>query len=235
MNNRDRADEYYKNVRQFSRALLPPETRRLLSIGCAFGETEAMLKKTLHLEEVVGVEQEGEIAAQAASRLDAVHIGDIETLDLPYPPGHFDAALCLDVLEHLRDPWRVLRDKINPLMSPGATLIASVPNFRYWVVIWRLLWGRWGYARRGILDIGHVRFFTARTTAQMLTEAGFAVVTISRKYRLYDSLGDRPAGRLVGGATRRLTNAFTALRVFDLLFPFRDFFTFQIIAVGRKR
>lgn len=231
MDNTDRREGYFSGLRSGIGALLPAETRHLLSIGCASGRTEALLKEQLGLAEVVGVEFEPTIAEQARAVLDAVHIGDIEALDLPYPPGHFDAILCLDVLEHLRDPWKVLAGKLRPLLAPGGVIVVSVPNVRYWMVLWQLFWGRWEYARRGILDIGHLRFFTPRTARQMLADAGFAAITVHRKYRLYDSLGDRsPAS----GILRRLTNVLNRLRLFDILLPLRDFFAFQIILVGQN-
>ncbi len=234
MNNTDRLEGYFDNVRTVPLKFLPPGVRRLLSVGCAAGRTEALLKERLQLEQVIGVEYETTIAAEAAARLDAVYTGDIETLELPYPAGHFDAVLCLDVLEHLRDPWGVLRDRLWPLLAPGGTLIVSVPNVRYWMVLWRLLGGRWDYARRGILDSGHLRFFTPRSLRRMIGDCGFQVISLHRKYRCYDSLGDRPSGRIVGGLTRRLTDALTRLRLFDLCYPLRDFFTYQIIVVARK-
>lgn len=234
MDNTDRGQGYFSGLRGGIDALLPAGTHRLLSIGCASGQTEAMLKERLDLVEVVGVELEPAIAEQARAGLDAIHIGDIEALDLPYPPGHFDAILCLDVLEHLRDPWGVLAGKLRSLLASDGIIIISVPNVRYWAVLWRLFCGRWEYARRGILDIGHLRFFTPRTAQQMLTEAGFIVTAVHRKYRLYDSLGDRPACRLASGVNRRLTNILNRLHLFDILLPLRDFFTFQIILVGRK-
>ncbi len=234
MDNADRLETYFHNVRGDALYLLPTTTRRLLSIGCAAGATEALLKERLGLEEVVGVEYEAEVAAQAEARLDAVHVGDVELMDLPYPPGHFDAILCLDVLEHLRDPWGVLGDKLFPLLAPRGMIIVSLPNVRYWMVLWRLLWGRWNYARRGVLDIGHLRFFTPRTARQMLLDSGFEAVVVRRKYRLYDGLGDRSAPRPVAAVARRLTNIMARLRLFDVLYPLRDFFTFQIVLVARK-
>ncbi len=234
MDNTDRREGYFSGLRGGIGAFLPAETRYLLSIGCASGRTEALLKEQLGLTEVVGVEFEPAIAEQARAVLDTVHVGDIEVLDLPYPAGYFDAILCLDVLEHLRDPWGVLADKLRPLLAPNGVIVVSVPNVRYWMVLWRLSQGQWEYARRGILDIGHLRFFTPRTARQMLTDAGFTAITVHRKYRLYDSLGDQPASRVVSGVNRRLTNILNRLRLFDILLPLRDFFVFQIILVGRK-
>lgn len=234
MDNADRLDGYFDIVHEGMVNFVPPHARRLLSIGCATGGTEAYLKARFGLEQVVGVEFEPEIARQAETALDAVHAGDIEVLTLPYPPEHFDMILCLDVLEHVRDPWAVLQEKLLPLLGPGGVVVISVPNIRYWMVIWRLFWGQWGYARRGILDIGHLRFFTPATAHHMLRDAGLTDIEIRRKYRLYDSLGDRPSSRIISGIARRMMPVLLRLRIFDVLFPLRDFFTFQIVLVGRK-
>ncbi|GAB4574609.1 MAG: class I SAM-dependent methyltransferase [Anaerolineae bacterium] len=234
MENIDRNSGYFEITHTGVAAFVPASARRLLSLGCGTGATEAFLKEQFALETVVGVEVEPDIAASAEAVLDAVHVGDVEALELPYPPGHFDMILCLDVLEHLRDPWRVVQDRLYPLLAPGGVLVVSLPNVRYWMVFWRLFWGRWGYARRGILDKGHLRFFTPSTAREMLAGAGFSAITLHRKYRLYDSLGDKPSGRLVGAVTRRIMPVLTRLRFFDVFFPLRDFFTFQIVLVAHK-
>jgi len=50
-----------------------------------------------------------------------------------------------------------------------------VPNFGHWYPRLRVLFGRFDYDRRGILDRGHVRFFTRRSFERMAARAGFRV------------------------------------------------------------
>jgi len=75
--------------------------------------------------------------------------------------------LC-DVLEHLPDPWLVLRRAVR-LLSPGGRIIASLPNIRHLSTIYtrgaRLL----AYRDRGIHDRTHLRFFTAATSSSCST------------------------------------------------------------------
>ena len=88
--------------------------------------------------------------------------------------GPFDVILAVDVLEHLRDPSRLLRE-LHGASSPEATLISSVPNIAHWYPRLRIGFGRFDYDRRGILDATHLRFFTWRSFAAMAARVGWQV------------------------------------------------------------
>ena len=62
-----------------------------------------------------------------------VHIGVIESIPMPYQ-NHFDYVLCGDVLEHLRDPYALIR-KIRAWLKPEGRLICSLPNIRNWRIL----------------------------------------------------------------------------------------------------
>jgi len=51
--------------------------------------------------------------------------------EIPFESGWFDAALCLEVLEHIEDDARGVRD-IARILKPGGFLIAAVPYTYYW-------------------------------------------------------------------------------------------------------
>jgi 2-polyprenyl-3-methyl-5-hydroxy-6-metoxy-1,4-benzoquinol methylase len=110
--------------------------------------------------------------------VDELREADIEAMTLPWEPGSIDVILCLDVLEHLRDPWSVA-DKLRTLLKPGGALIASVPNARHCKVIVPLvLRGRWDYMPAGLLDRTHLRFFTRATARELLAGAGLHVTDV---------------------------------------------------------
>ena len=94
---------------------------------------------------------------------------------LPQLSGRrFHRILMMDVLEHLLDPERVLRDSVD-LIAPGGTIVVSIPNVaNLWVRI-SLLLGRWDYADRGILDRTHLRFYTRQTARRLLVSSGYTI------------------------------------------------------------
>jgi 2-polyprenyl-3-methyl-5-hydroxy-6-metoxy-1,4-benzoquinol methylase len=91
-------------------------------------------------------------------------------------PGSLDAILCLDVLEHLVDPWAVVK-RLSALLRPGGRLIVSVPNIRNWKFIRGLLFrGDFHYRDSGLLDRTHLRFFVRATAITLAASGGLTVV-----------------------------------------------------------
>jgi 2-polyprenyl-3-methyl-5-hydroxy-6-metoxy-1,4-benzoquinol methylase len=97
--------------------------RRVLDLGCRDG---ALTRAYLEGNEIVGVDADREALAEAA------RLG-IETrwadLDQPLELGDesFDVVVAGELLEHLRDPERLVADS-RRVLRPGGTFVASVPN-----------------------------------------------------------------------------------------------------------
>ena len=88
--------------------------------------------------------------------------------------GRFGAIVCGDILEHLREPERLLRIARTWLAADGC-LIASIPNVRHHSVVGSLLGGNWTYESAGLLDRTHLRFFTRREIEKLFFRSGFAI------------------------------------------------------------
>lgn len=171
----DKRTDYFGNVRREILPLLPPGLDRVLELGCGRGDTLAFLKREGLCRWAGGVELFPDAAAVARERLDWLLEGDVERLDLPLEPESLDAVLCLDVLEHLVDPWRMIR-RLTALLRPGGVLVASVPNVRHVRVVAPLLFGGdFRYGDQGLLDRTHLRFFTRRTVVELLECGGMRV------------------------------------------------------------
>jgi SAM-dependent methyltransferase len=167
--------QYFRNVRSEILPLLPAHVDRVVEIGCGGGYTLEHLRRTGRCQWTCGVELFPDAAQQARQRVDEVYEGNIEQLELPLAPSSIDVILCLDVLEHLVDPWRVVR-KLHRLLKPGGIVVASIPNVRHYsVVLPLLLKGRWDYTPSGLLDRTHLRFFTQRTALALLESSGLKV------------------------------------------------------------
>jgi SAM-dependent methyltransferase len=171
---------YYDQSRPEVAELVPAQCHRVLEVGCAAGQLGRLLKACGH--HVTGVELVPEVAEAAREHLDHVVTADAETDGFPFAPDSFDCIVFADVLEHLIDPWRVLREAVE-VLSPVGCVIASIPNVQNIDVLWRLLRGRWDYRERGITDFGHLRFFTLRTIRGLFEQAKLEVVYVGYKYR----------------------------------------------------
>ena len=173
--------DYQQGTRAEMLELLPRNVKRLLDVGGG----EGGFAQAFVLQrggEAVLVEP-GPVAAQRArdSGLQVIEAG-IESpavAEHVAQQGRFDAVSFLDVLEHLNDPLAALR-RARQLLTPGGTLLVSVPNVGYWPVVRDLLAGRFDYLPVGILCNTHVRFFTAYSLEQLLQEAGFELVQLRR-------------------------------------------------------
>ena len=167
------SEGYYGLERPSVQAIVPLTAKRILDIGCAEGKLGEALK---HRQPafVCGVEPVGEAAAIARDRLDHVINQSIEAALETLEDGSFDCVIMADVLEHLQDPWSVLR-KVSRKLEVGGRLVASVPNAQNWAVIRDLIEGHWRYDSEGLLDQSHLRFFTRESVERLCWNAGLRI------------------------------------------------------------
>ncbi len=173
-----RADAY-ENARPEVRALVPPGARRILDLGCASGAVGSALKVRGDVE-VIGIEWDPAYAADARRRLDRVVEADVEAFAADAGElGRFDCLIAADVLEHLVDPWRALRDYAK-LLEPGCRAVISLPNVASWQTYWALARGSWPRRPEGIFDATHLRWFTLQDARELCEQAGLAVEAMHR-------------------------------------------------------
>lgn len=171
----DKNCDYYAKARIGILPLLPAHADRILEIGCAEGATLRWVRDRLKSSWIGGVELFEDAAGKARTRIDWVAQGDIEKMDLPFEEASMDLILCLDVLEHLWDPWSVVT-RLSGLLKPGGALVISIPNvLHHSVMVPLILRGRFDYRDEGVLDKTHIRFFTKATAVELAESGGLSV------------------------------------------------------------
>jgi len=166
---------YFAGVRTDYVAELPVDPdASILEIGCGSGGTGALALEHKKCGRYCGVEIDRQASENARLSLTEVVTGNIEELDLPWPPEHFDAVILSEVLEHLVDPWAVMR-KLRPLLKPGGLVFASSPNVSHYRLIAMLLRGEWNLSDFGPLDRTHLRWFTPKSYRALFESCGYMV------------------------------------------------------------
>lgn len=152
--------------------------RKVLEVGPAGGYVTRVLVGDLDCT-VHAVEIDPTAAASAQRHAHKTLIGSIEDQRiLDHLDTDYDVAIFGDVLEHLVDPWQVLR-VVSDKLKPGGRVLASIPNVAHWTVRLGLLMGHFDYFETGLLDQTHLRFFTLSTVTRLFEEAGYHSMNIS--------------------------------------------------------
>lgn len=160
----------------FVLGLIPPQARRIVEVGCSTGGLAQALKARRPDVHFVGLELDAKAADIARQRCDAVLQLNIDDAGPEFFASLKDSDCWVfgDVLEHLRDPWRVLAE-VARVLPPGGCVVTSIPNAQHWSVQARLNMGHFQYEATGLMDRTHIRWFTRKTMLQMFGGAGLRV------------------------------------------------------------
>jgi len=167
---------YYYNPRLEMLSFIPKDAKRLLDIGCSTGGFGANLKKVTSTIEIWGIEPYSSAASEASKQLDKVINGIFEK-DMPELEGQkFDVIVFNDVLEHLVNPEKALKD-CHQYLNEGGVVVASIPNIMYFPLFVKqlLLKEDWEYMKEGVFDNTHLRFFTKKSMLRLFKDSGYTV------------------------------------------------------------
>lgn len=169
-----KTDEYSSHSVILSR-LQDGAGKRLLDVGAAQGDLASALTQRGY--QVIALEGDPTLAAIAQDKCQQVIVADLDE-PLPHLTGKFDVAVCADILEHLKNPARVLQE-ISQYLAPNAVVIISVPNIAHLWIRLQLMLGKFNYMDRGILDRSHLRFFTLSSFQEFLAEADLEILELT--------------------------------------------------------
>lgn len=174
----EKSGSYFANARHdIVGRLRTDRESAVLELGCGEGGTGQAALAAGKAGRFVGIELNPAAATMARGKLTEVIEGDVESLDLAALEGQFDALIISEVLEHLTDPWRVLR-ALARCVRPGGQVFASSPNVAHWRVVRSLVLGRFDYQESGVMDQTHLRWFTPASYRQLFEQAGLDVVSV---------------------------------------------------------
>lgn len=197
-----------REVAGLMRAFMPSGVR-VLDIGCGTGSITLIVNRDKG-NDVVAVEPDADRAALARSRGLNVECVFVDP-EFFQRHGQFDVIMFADVIEHLQNPSELLQLAASGL-KPGGLILASVPNVAHWTVRLNLLAGRFDYAESGIMDVTHMRWFSARSFRTFFERNGFEVLALREAAGTWLPIYSRSIFKLIPGRWR-------LIHLFVKLFP----------------
>jgi len=210
-------NNYFKNIRKELLDLIPQQNKSgsILEIGAGSGATMIYAKQNGYAKKIYGIELcKVENSFQVSSEFESFLIGNVENMNFDYDEKSFDVILCGDVLEHLIDPYKIVK-KMKFFLKNNGVIIASLPNIRQIHMMIQIYFkGDFRYEEVGILDKTHLRFFCKKNMIELFENEGLQVEQIVSNSNLI-------------GRTTKLLNKLT-FNIFD------QFLAAQYYLVVRK-
>ncbi len=135
---------------------------KLLEIGCASGARLLYLRR-LGWESLYGIELMPAAAAQAREAGFEVVCGQLEQNLPAYPDGFFDVVVTSMVIEHLADPFTVVREAAKKLKPGGELLFSTVIHDSFDCKLFGEYWPNFDFPR-------HMVYFSMADLTTMLKD-----------------------------------------------------------------
>ena len=150
----------------------------VLDVGCGSGALSEAIASRGYT--VWGIEQDAGAAKSAAERnirIVKADLTQVSEASAAINGQMFDYLVFSDVLEHLYDPFYILREYLK-FLKTGGILMISVPNAVVWSNRIAFLIGRFNYSDTGVMDRTHLRFFTFKSAKELIRHAGCDIVRV---------------------------------------------------------
>ncbi|MCC7202773.1 MAG: class I SAM-dependent methyltransferase [Nitrospirae bacterium] len=141
---------------------------RILDVGCGTGSL--MAKLALQGYHVYGIDMSDECLRVTAERMKRLSPGITaevrrgSALEADYPDRFFDAIIAAEVLEHLEEDHKAVRE-FSRLLRPGGLCLITVPSNQR-------LWDKWDEMA------GHKRRYSREDITRLFTDQSFSVEKI---------------------------------------------------------
>lgn len=155
--------------------LIPKDAKIILDIGCSGGELTRAISSWPEVK-IYGADISQKSLDLAGDSLEGSFCFNVE--DDIWPPAlldnKFDLIIASEIIEHLLLPEDFLK-KVKNLLGSNGKIIITTPNFLFWKNRLRMLFGKFEYTSEGLLDFGHIRFFTYGTAKDLFRHCGFKI------------------------------------------------------------
>lgn len=163
----------------------PLNAKKVLDAGCGEGFSLNKLMLNKIGKEIEGIEYSNEAIALGKKLFPNVKIKQGSIYELPYKNSSFDLVICTEVLEHLDDPTKALKEILRVSKK---NLIISVPNEPFFMLS-NFIRGK-NISRLGN-DPGHINHWSFISFKKYLRENGVKIKKVNLPFPWITILGEK--------------------------------------------
>ena len=163
----------------------PLKAESILDAGCGEGFTMNKLKENGIGERIEGIEYSNEAIFFGKKLFPSLIIKQRSIYELPYADNSFDLVTCTEVLEHLDNPQKAIKEMLRVSKK---YLILSVPNEPFFMLS-NFLRGK-NFSRLGN-DLGHINHWNVYGFKNYLKENNIKIRKINLPFPWIIILGEK--------------------------------------------
>lgn len=156
--------------------LIEPVENEILDIGCADGMFSKVILDKSRAKKLLGIDVLKSSVSWAKKHWKKekkieFQVGDAQNLD--FKNSSFEAVVCLEVLEHVRNPRKVLKE-IKRILQKNGYAIFLVPTDS---LLFRIIWFLWlhFYPRGWVWKETHIQTYKNNYLERLCREEGFKI------------------------------------------------------------
>jgi 2-polyprenyl-3-methyl-5-hydroxy-6-metoxy-1,4-benzoquinol methylase len=157
----------------------------VLDAGCGCGRHLRALAKLPDFK-IIGIDRNSSDLNDALTSLknmpdalsDNYLVSRADINNLPFASASFDCVICSEVLEHISEHEKALKELVR-ILKPQGDLVVSVPRYFSEKICWMISTAY--YSEEG----GHIRIYKKRKLQKMLTKHGIKCWKINYKHALH--------------------------------------------------
>ena len=158
-----------KGTRAYEASKLIRKGDNILDVGCGDGALFHLIKEKC--KDYYGTDISKTALSLLKEKKVHTNIVNLNKEKLPFKDNLFDYTVCLDVIEHVFDPVKLI-DELFRVTKPTGYVILSTPNIRYYRHISKLISGKFPLTSgdQEHYDGGHIHYFTYKDIIDLCTD-----------------------------------------------------------------
>lgn len=147
-----------------------PQT--ILDMGCASGWFLSELSKKFKKAKCLGIDVYRDAIQYGKKKYKKISFRCEDIHEISAKNNSFDIVICAEVLEHVVDPLKVLKEIKRVVKKDGIAVIEmDTGNF-----LFQAIWYWWTHMRHGVWEDAHIQVFNAEKLEKLIVQSGFTIV-----------------------------------------------------------
>ncbi len=146
--------------------------KKILDVGCASGWFLSEVAKFFPFSAPTGIDLYKEAVKYGNKKYKNLKLINCDAHALPFKNNSFDTVICCEVLEHVGNPERVLKE-IKRVLSSNGIVVIEIDSGNF---LFKIAWYWWTNIKKGVWMDAHVNTFGISKLEDLFEKNGFRIV-----------------------------------------------------------